>query len=184
MVKLNKIYTRTGDGGETGLADGSRVPKHHLRVEAYGAVDEANSAIGAAISMMKDKEAAASLLLVQNELFDLGADLASPSGNKRLGATEAQISRMETDMDRMNAEIPPLDSFILPGGAPEAAMLHLARAITRRAERVSCLLATQEGVNPLTIKYLNRLSDYLFVLCRWLNGKGSKDILWVPGKKE
>jgi len=196
MVKLNKIYTRTGDKGDTGLVGGARRPKYDLRVEAYGTVDEANSAIGLARLHTKG-EHDDMLKRIQHDLFDLGADLStlyppltSPplaGGNKRGGADkalriiESQVKRLENEIDQLNASLSPLNSFVLPGGTPVSAYLHLARTITRRAERVACALATAEKINPLAIKYLNRLSDFLFVLARAANGNGVKDVLWKPG---
>jgi cob(I)alamin adenosyltransferase len=188
VVKLNKIYTRTGDGGETGLVDGSRVPKHDPRMAAIGEVDEANSAIGIArLHVAKDGEAAAMLGRIQNELFDLGADLATPGedfapSDMVLRIAAGQIARLEREIDAMNEALAPLTSFILPGGDPGAAHLHLARAIVRRAER-SAVAAHVAGaaLNPLALRYLNRLSDHLFTLCRTLNDRGTSDILWRPG---
>jgi cob(I)alamin adenosyltransferase len=187
MVKLNKIYTRTGDGGETGLVDGSRAPKHDPRIAAMGEVDEANSAIGVAlVHLPKESEAAAMLGRVQNELFDLGADLATPGDDfapteMALRIVAAQIDRLEREIDAMNATLAPLTSFILPGGEPAAAHLHLARAIVRRAERAAVSASATRSLNPLALKYLNRLSDHLFTLCRVINGAGARDILWAPG---
>ena len=184
MVRLTRIYTRGGDRGETSLGDGTRVPKHDLRVAAYGTVDEANAAIGMA-RLHADSEAEAMLARIQNDLFDLGADLCTPEdGRKAAGALRilpAQVERLEHEIDAMNAALRPLDSFILPGGTPAAAHLHLARTITRRAERLVSELAAQEPVNPEALKYLNRLSDHLFVLGRRLNDNGAGDVLWVPG---
>jgi cob(I)alamin adenosyltransferase len=187
MVKLNKIYTRTGDGGETGLVDGSRAPKHDPRIAAMGEVDEANSAIGVAlVHLPKESEAAAMLGRVQNELFDLGADLATPGEDfapteMALRIVAAQIDRLEREIDAMNATLTPLTSFILPGGEPAAAHLHLARAIVRRAERAAVSASATRSLNPLALHYLNRLSDHLFTLCRVINGGGARDILWAPG---
>jgi cob(I)alamin adenosyltransferase len=184
MVKLTRIYTRGGDTGETSLGDGSRVPKQALRVEAYGTVDEANAAIGLA-RLHADAEADTMLGHIQNDLFDLGADLCTPEDGRRgagaLRIVAAQVARLEAEIDRMNAQLRPLDSFILPGGSAAAAHLHLARTITRRAERLVCALAAAEPVNPEAIKYLNRLSDHLFVLGRRLNDNGARDVLWLPG---
>jgi cob(I)alamin adenosyltransferase len=184
MVKLTRIYTRGGDKGKTSLGDGTRVAKQSLRVEAYGTVDEANAALGLArLHVAGDEDAM--LGRIQNDLFDLGADLCTPeSGRRAAGALRivaAQVKRLETEIDRMNAELAPLTSFILPGGSPAASHLHLARTVTRRAERLVCALAAAEPVNPEAIKYLNRLSDHLFVLGRRLNGNGSRDVLWQPG---
>ena len=185
MVRLTRIYTRGGDKGETSLGDGERVPKHDLRVAAYGTVDEANATIGLA-RLHTTGEADAMLARIQNDLFDLGADLCTPeSPNPKyppLRVAQAQIDRLEREIDAMNAALKPLDSFILPGGTPAAAYLHLARTVARRAERLVTELATKEGVNPRAIAYINRLSDHLFVLARHLNDDGAKDVLWVPGK--
>ena len=184
MVRLTRIYTRGGDAGETSLGDGARVPKHSLRVAAYGTVDEANAAIGIA-RLHADPAADAMLDRIQNDLFDLGADLCAPEdGRRRAGALRiiaAQVDRLEREIDAMNAALRPLDSFILPGGTPAAAYLHLARTITRRAERLVSELAAGEKINPETLKYLNRLSDHLFVLGRRLNDNGARDVLWRPG---
>jgi cob(I)alamin adenosyltransferase len=184
MVRLTKIYTRGGDKGETSLGDGTRVPKQSLRVEAYGTVDEANAAVGLArLHTTGDDDAM--LGRVQNELFDLGADLCTPEeGRKAPGALRmaaSQVKRLEAEIDRMNAELQPLTSFILPGGSTAAAYLHLARTIARRAERLVSALAAEEKINPEALKYLNRLSDHLFVLSRRLNGNGAGDVLWQPG---
>ncbi|HEY4471450.1 MAG TPA: cob(I)yrinic acid a,c-diamide adenosyltransferase [Stellaceae bacterium] len=195
MVRLTRIYTRGGDKGETSLGDGSRVPKQALRVEAYGTVDEANAAIGLARLHMgapPDVENDAMLGRIQNDLFDLGADLCTPEESERaahrsnrhggaLRIIAAQVARLEGEIDAVNAGLRPLDSFILPGGTPAAAYLHLARTIVRRAERLVCALAAEERVNPEAVKYLNRLSDHLFVLGRRLNDNGAKDVLWQPG---
>ncbi|MES2157193.1 MAG: cob(I)yrinic acid a,c-diamide adenosyltransferase [Pseudomonadota bacterium] len=186
MVKLNKIYTRTGDSGTTGLVDGSRLPKHALRMQAVGDVDEANSAIGIAVVAMGETIEATWLTMIQNDLFDLGADLATPIPD---GADEpwalriiaSQVQRLEDQIDAMNADLAPLDSFILPGGSPTAAAVHLARAITRRAERSATAAATDVALNRQALAYLNRLSDLLFVLARRLNGNGAADVKWVPG---
>jgi len=184
MVKLTRIYTRGGDKGKTSLGDGSRVPKQSLRVEAFGTVDEANAAIGLARLHISGDENAM-LARIQNDLFDLGADLCTPeSGTRAAGALRivaAQVKRLETEIDAMNAALAPLNSFVLPGGTPAAASLHLARTVTRRAERLVCALAAAETVNPEAVKYLNRLSDHLFVLGRRLNGNGAQDVLWQPG---
>lgn len=188
MVKLNKIYTRTGDDGTTGLVDGSRRAKHDLRLEAIGEVDELNSAVGFA-ALALEAERAAALHRIQNDLFDLGADLATPLGevggedftpsDMVLRVVQAQPERLEAEIDALNAALPPLTSFILPGGSEGAARVHLARAITRRAERAATALAASEPVNPAALAYLNRLSDYFFVLARAINAGG--DPLWVPG---
>lgn len=184
MVRLTRIYTRGGDGGETSLGDGARVPKHSLRVAAYGTVDEANAAIGIA-RLHADPAADAMLDRIQNDLFDLGADLCAPANGKRgtgaLRIAAAQVERLEHEIDAMNTSLGPLDSFILPGGTAAAAHLHLARTIARRAERLVSELARNEPVNPEALKYLNRLSDHLFVLGRRLNDSGARDVLWRPG---
>ena len=184
MVRLTRIYTRGGDSGETSLGDGARVPKHSLRVAAYGTVDEANAAIGIA-RLHADPATDEMLGRIQNDLFDLGADLCTPEGGRRGGGAlriaAVQVERLEHEIDAMNAGLQPLDSFILPGGTPAAAYLHLARTITRRAERLVSELARSEKVNPEVLKYLNRLSDHLFVLGRRLNDNGAHDVLWRPG---
>jgi cob(I)alamin adenosyltransferase len=184
MVKLDRIYTRGGDGGDTSLGDGSRVRKDSLRVEAYGTVDEANAAIGGA-RLHAEGEADAMLARVQNDLFDLGADLCVPPEGERkpaLRIDQAQVDRLEAEIDSMNETLAPLQSFILPGGSPASAHLHLARAVVRRAERLVCGLAASETVGPLALVYLNRLSDHLFVLARVLNDRGAADVLWRPGE--
>jgi cob(I)alamin adenosyltransferase len=192
MVRLTRIYTRGGDNGETSLGDGSRVPKQSLRVEAFGTVDEANAAIGLArlhLGSRADGDTDAMLARIQNDLFDLGADLCTPQDSGRGSAAKggelrivaAQVERLEREIDAMNKGLKPLDSFILPGGSPAAAYLHLARTVTRRAERLACSLAAAEPVNPEAVKYLNRLSDHLFVLGRRVNDNGAKDVLWRPG---
>ena len=186
MVKLTRIYTRGGDRGETSLGDGARVPKHDPRVAAYGAVDEANAAVGVArlhVSGAVDEM----LQRIQNDLFDLGADLCRPSpdagadAGADLRVQQSQVDRLEREIDALNAGLEPLDSFVLPGGAPAAAYLHLARTIARRAEREITALAAREPVNPLAVMYINRLSDHLFVLSRHVNDDGAKDVLWRPG---
>jgi cob(I)alamin adenosyltransferase len=183
MVQLTRIYTKGGDKGETSLGDGSRVKKHAVRVEAYGTVDEANAAIGVA-RLHAEGAALEMLARIQNDLFDLGADLCTPeAGRKGEGALRivaSQTERLEHEIDAMNAELKPLDSFILPGGTPLAAQLHVARTVTRRAERLVTALAEIETLNPEAVKYLNRLSDHLFVLSRVANQPGG-DILWRPG---
>ena len=179
MVKLNRIYTRTGDAGTTGLVDGSRVSKAEPRMAAIGDVDEANSAIGVAIAALDERAPAAALLTIQNDLFDLGADIATPEGiDGALRIVPAQVARLEAEIDVMNADLAPLTSFILPGGDPAAAALHLARAIVRRAERSAVAV---DGLNPPALAYLNRLSDWLFVATRVVNGAGTGDVLWRPG---
>ncbi len=185
MVKLNKIYTRTGDDGTTGLVDGSRLPKHAARMEAIGAVDEANSAIGLAMLALGADDAA-TLTRIQNDLFDLGADLATPGddfapGEMTLRLVPAQVDRIEQEIDTLNADLAPLTSFILPGGSEAAARVHVARAGVRRAERAATALAAHEPVNLAALAYLNRLSDYLFVLARAVNANGADDVLWIPG---
>ncbi len=184
MVRLTKIYTRGGDKGQTSLGDGTRVPKQSPRVEAYGTVDEANAALGLArLHTTGDEDAM--LGRIQNELFDLGADLCTPEEGRRaagaLRVLASQVKRLEAEIDRMNKELQPLNSFILPGGSAAAAYLHLARTIARRAERLVSALAAEEKVNPEALKYLNRLSDHLFVLSRRLNANGAADVLWQPG---
>jgi cob(I)alamin adenosyltransferase len=181
MVKLTRIYTKGGDKGLTSLGSGKRVPKHDARVDAYGQVDEANAAIGLARLHTKGP-ADAMLARIQNDLFDLGADLCRPEAKEGdLRIVESQVIRLEREIDKMNAALQPLQSFVLPGGVPAAAYLHLARTITRRAERAMTGLAAASPVNPEAIKYINRLSDHLFVLSRYLNGKGKRDVLWQPG---
>jgi cob(I)alamin adenosyltransferase len=184
MVRLTRIYTRGGDAGDTSLGDGARVPKHALRVAAYGTVDEANAAIGIA-RLHADAESDEMLGRIQNDLFDLGADLCTPEGGRRaagaLRIVPAQTERLEREIDAINAALAPLDSFILPGGTAGAAHLHLARTVVRRAERLVSELARAESVNPEVLKYLNRLSDHLFVLGRRLNDSGARDVLWRPG---
>lgn len=184
MVTLNRIYTRTGDKGETALGDGTRLPKSALRIAAFGTVDEANAAIGIA-RLKTDGELDAMLARIQNDLFDLGADLCVPETAKRnegrLRIAEAQVERLEHEIDGMNAELAPLTSFVLPGGTEASAHLHLARTITRRAERLIVELAQGEPVNAAAIRYINRLSDHLFVASRFVNDRGSKDVLWIPG---
>jgi len=190
MVKLNKIYTKTGDDGTTGLVSGPRRTKDDLRVEAYGTIDEANSAIGLArLHTAGLSELDAMLMLIQNDLFDLGADLATPDTGEPpayepLRIIETQVDRVERDIDQLNAGLEPLKSFILPGGSPAAAHLHLARTIARRAERLMVALARtdDEIVSEAAMKYVNRLSDFLFVAARHANDRGDADVLWVPGK--
>ncbi|EYR79762.1 MULTISPECIES: cob(I)yrinic acid a,c-diamide adenosyltransferase [unclassified Shinella] len=190
MVKLNKIYTRTGDDGTTGLVAGPRRKKHDLRVESYGEVDEANSCIGLVRQHLADHpDLDAMLMRIQNDLFDLGADLATPETGKKLDyeplrIAQVQVDRLETEIDLLNADLEPLRSFVLPGGTPAAAALHLARTVARRAERRVVALQDIEGeaVSAAAAAYINRLSDFLFVAARWVNEKGRTDILWVPGK--
>jgi len=182
MVKLTKIYTRGGDKGETSLGGGKRVPKHDLRVAAYGTIDEANAIIGIA-RLHTEGTADAILRRIQDDLFDLGADLATPDAGKTeaLRIVAPQTARLEEEIDAINAALASLDSFVLPGGTPAAAHLHLARTVVRRAEREMTELAEREAVNPLAIHYANRLSDLLFVLARHLNEDGKRDVLWRPG---
>lgn len=193
MVKLDRIYTRGGDKGMTSLGNGERVPKHDLRVEAYGAVDEANAAIGIArlhTAALADagSDLDAMLSRIQNDLFDLGADLATPEDEENdprrrpaLRVDQVQVDRLEAEIDAMNARLSPLTSFILPGGSPAAAHLHLARTIVRRAERLVTALQDAERINPAALTYINRLSDHLFVAARHANQDGAADVLWVPG---
>ena len=190
MVKLNKIYTRTGDDGTTGLGSGERRAKHDLRVEAYGTVDEANSCIGLARLHTEGvyPELDAILARIQNDLFDLGADLSTPDTGKSLPydplrIIDSQVMRVEADIDRLNANLAPLRSFVLPGGSPASAALHLARTVARRAERHMVALSHKpdETVTPAALKYINRVSDLLFVAARVVNDNGAKDVLWVPG---
>lgn len=189
MVKLNRIYTRKGDDGTTGLAAGPRRLKSDLRIASYGDIDEANSVIGIArLHMAGDPEVDAMLMRIQNDLFDLGADLATPETGKDLGyeplrIVDSQVKRLEKDIDRLNGELSPLTSFILPGGSAAAAYLHLARTVARRAERLMVDLARKEGetVSAPALKYVNRLSDFLFVAARYVNDRGRADVLWVPG---
>jgi len=184
MVRLTRIYTRGGDKGQTSLGDGARVVKHAPRVAAFGTVDEANAAIGLA-RLHTDGEMDAILARAQNDLFDLGADLCRPEDGKAgpapLRVSAEQVTRLEGEIDRVNAGLAALDSFVLPGGTAAAAYLHLARTIARRAEREMTALAESEAVNPEAIRYINRLSDLLFVLSRQANDNGAKDVLWKPG---
>ncbi|MGC6537515.1 MAG: cob(I)yrinic acid a,c-diamide adenosyltransferase [Candidatus Puniceispirillaceae bacterium] len=181
MVKLNKIYTRTGDSGETSLVNGARVSKHSRRPAAFGEVDELNSVIGLARTEADDA-VNEMLARIQNDLFDLGADLATPETDKMaLRITDAQVKRLEDEIDVMNADLQPLKSFILPGGTKLAAWLHLGRTVARRAERRMTELAVEEVVNEPAMQYINRLSDHLFVLARHVNDNGASDVLWVPG---
>lgn len=187
MVVLNRIYTRTGDKGETALSDGTRVPKDSIRVEAYGTVDETNATVGLA-RLHAEGEMDRLLGLIQNDLFDLGADLSRPAMERDgeapypvLRIIDAQVERLESEIDAMNARLSPLRSFILPGGTALSAALHLCRTICRRAERLTVTLAASEGANPAAVKYLNRLSDWFFVAARIANDDGRADVLWVPG---
>jgi cob(I)alamin adenosyltransferase len=184
MVRLNRIYTKTGDSGETGLSDGTRLPKYALRVAAMGAVDETNSAIGIA-RLESEDEMDAMLSRIQNDLFDLGADLSlpesAPTKEPPLRLTGSQVERLEREIDAMNEKLEPLTSFVLPGGTALASHLHLARTIARRAERLIAELAEKEELNPEALRYANRLSDHLFVMARTANNAGMGDVLWVPG---
>ena len=185
MVRLTRIYTRGGDKGETSLGDGKRVAKHSRRVAAVGTVDEANAAIGIA-RLHTSGDSDAMLARIQNDLFDLGADLCRPKDPPKgkgpaLRIIQAQVERLEREIDAMNAGLAPLNSFVLPGGSAAAAQLHLARTVARRAEREMTALAMRETVNPIAIRYINRLSDHLFVLARVLNDNGATDVLWQPG---
>ena len=190
MVVLNRIYTRTGDDGTTALGSGERRPKYDLRVAAYGTVDEVNAAIGMArLHTGGDELMDAMLARIQNDLFDLGADLCSPEkgkgpGGERLAIVESQVTRLEQEIDALNGELDPLRSFVLPGGSPAAAALHVARTVCRRAERMIVELSQrpEETVSAAVLKYVNRLSDFLFVASRYVNDKGARDVLWVPGK--
>ena len=193
MVKINKIYTRTGDNGSTGLTDGSRVPKHSSRPQAYGSVDELNSSLGLVYFCLNKKdsgplssEISDLIKEIQNDLFDLGADLSTPisKGKQKyppLRIKQSQIDKLEKRIDHYNADLTALNSFILPGGSEASSLLHLSRTIARRAERDTSLLASEEEINMKSLTYLNRLSDLLFVLCRVLNENGLRDILWIPG---
>ena len=186
MVKLNRIYTRTGDAGSTGLVDGARVSKACPRIAAIGEVDEANSAVGVAAGLLEDGPEREMLGRIQNELFDLGADLATPGGDfaptdAALRVTAPQVARLEAEIDRMNEGLAPLASFVLPGGDPAAAALHLARATVRRAERSAVAAGAAATLNPHALAYLNRLSDHLFVLARRVNAAAGGDVPWVPG---
>ena len=182
MVHLTRIYTKSGDGGDTGLGDGTRVPKDHPRVDAYGQVDELNAVLGLAVLHAPPDPEAELLRSVQNDLFDVGADLCVPGADGAgLRVTAAQAERLERAIDRVNDRLQPLTSFVLPGGSPAAAWLHLARTVCRRAERAVVALARAEPVNPQAVVYLNRLSDLLFVLARAANADGAADVLWVPG---
>ena len=190
MVVLNKIYTRTGDDGTTALGSGRRVAKYDLRVECYGTLDETNAAIG--LARLHTRESLpvldAMLARIQNDLFDLGADLCFPDETRdargRLQVTDAQVERIESEIDTLNGELQPLRSFVLPGGTPAASFLHLARTVSRRAERLMVALASRpdEPVGDAALRYINRLSDFLFVAARFANDKGKADVTWVPGK--
>lgn len=182
-MKLDKIYTRTGDEGQTSLGDGTRLPKFHPRVAAYGEVDEANSVIGVAQLHVSDPEILKVLHRIQNDLFDAGADLCVPErqGGAALRISEEQVTWLENTIDNYNTDLAPLDSFVLPGGSAASTYLHLARTVTRRAEREIVRLGVEGNVNPAVIRYVNRLSDLLFVLARYLNDKGKLDVRWKPG---
>jgi cob(I)alamin adenosyltransferase len=190
MVVLNRIYTRTGDDGTTALGSGERRPKYDLRIAAYGTVDETNATIGIVRLHLAEAPVLDAMLgLIQNDLFDLGADLAVPQREgqaERLRMLSSQVDRIERDIDTLNADLAPLNSFVLPGGSPAAAYLHLSRTICRRAERMVVELAARpdEPVSDAAIKYLNRLSDFLFVASRSVNHNGTRDVLWVPGKNQ
>ncbi|MEM7729290.1 MAG: cob(I)yrinic acid a,c-diamide adenosyltransferase [Pseudomonadota bacterium] len=188
MVKLNKIYTRTGDDGSTGLVDGSRLSKDSARVSAYGDVDETNSTIGIARLHLENTALDSMLARIQNELFDLGADLATPlpadgepDSEYALRIVASQVAKLEADLDTLNDDMSALTSFILPGGSAPAAYLHLARTVARRAERTMVTFAAHDRVNDQAMAYINRLSDFLFVAARWCNEQGGGDVLWVPG---
>lgn len=186
MVYLSRIYTKSGDRGETGLGDGTRVPKDHDRVAGYGEVDELNAVLGLALTLPELPEAGL-IRSIQNDLFDVGADLCTPpteneQTGKALRITEAQVTRLEREIDRLNEGLEPLRSFVLPGGSAASAHFHLARTVCRRAERGLVKLLKQGDINPLAFQYLNRLSDLLFVLCRVANDGGKRDVLWVPGQ--
>ena len=184
MVNLNRIYTRSGDQGQTGLGDGSRVAKYCPRIAAIGTIDEANAVIGVA-RLSADASSDQMLALIQNDLFDLGADLATPGPDApdkvRLRIVPAQINRLEAEIDQMNATLAPLRSFVLPGGTPFAAQLHVARTVVRRAERHMTEIAVDTPIGAPALMYVNRLSDHLFVLARFVNAQGTGDVLWVPG---
>ena len=184
-MKLDRIYTRSGDDGRTSLGDGARLPKFHTRVDAYGGVDEANAEIGIALLHVIDDGVRDVLSRIQNDLFDLGADLCRPERSTPkvapLRMSETQVAWLEETIDRYNATLPPLDSFVLPGGSAASAHLHHARTVVRRAERAMTETAYQEPVNPAALRYANRLSDLLFVLARRLNREGEGDVLWQPG---
>ncbi|MEO0411005.1 MAG: cob(I)yrinic acid a,c-diamide adenosyltransferase [Pseudomonadota bacterium] len=185
MVELTKIYTKGGDKGKTSLVDGTRRAKHNARVDAYGTVDETNSVVGIA-RLHTDGDIDAMLSRIQNDLFDVGADLATPGENFEGGEMElrvqaSQVERLESEIDTMNEELEPLKSFVLPGGDPAAAHLHLARTVARRAERGITMAMEQEPINPAAMRYMNRLSDHFFVLSRYVNARSTGDVLWVPG---
>ena len=184
-MKLDRIYTRGGDAGETSLGDGSRVPKFNIRIHVCGGLDEANSAIGVALLHIEDEDVRGVLMLAQNDLFDVGGDLCKPERDYKkepLRVTARQVSMVENQIDRFNEALSPLTSFVLPGGSAASAHIHLARAILRRAERDMTELAAHEPVNSEALKYVNRLSDLLFVLGRYMNARGTADVLWKPGQ--
>ena len=182
MVKLNKIYTRTGDDGSSGLVDGSRVSKSSLRMTAIGEVDEANAAIGLALAALGSADPAEKLLRIQNDLFDLGADVATPGEmDGALRIVASQVERLEAEIDAMNADLEPLRSFILPSGSTAVSALHLARGVVRRGERACVALNESEPLNPQLLAYINRLSDHLFVAARCVAARDGGDVLWVPG---
>ena len=184
-MKLDRIYTRGGDSGQTSLGDGARVPKYHIRVRAIGGLDEANAAIGVALLHIDDQEVRKVLTLAQNDLFDVGADLCRPErdyAKTPLRVTNHQVETVEHQIDRFNDDLNPLTSFVLPGGSPASAYLHLARTMLRGAERDMAELAANVPVNAEALKYVNRLSDLLFVLGRYMNGRGTNDVLWLPGQ--
>ncbi len=186
MVYLSRIYTKTGDAGDTGLGDGARVPKDHPRVASYGAVDELNATLGVAVLHLTDASHVELVRGIQNDLFDVGADLCVPEveGHTALRVRAEQAERLEKAIDALNERLEPLRSFVLPGGSPGAAWCHLARTVCRRAEREVVSLAHLEKVNPQVVIYLNRLSDLLFVLARICNSDGKADVLWVPAKNQ
>lgn len=188
MVKINKIYTRTGDDGTTGLVDGSRIEKHSARMAAIGMVDEANSAIGHAVCAIEEQRHRAALIRVQNDMFDLGADIATPAEDgdfapkeMALRIVQGQAEWLEEQIDALNEGLAPLDSFVLPGGSEAAARVHIARASARAAERAMTKAASEADINPQALAYINRLSDFLFVMARVLNDNGASDVKWVPG---
>ena len=185
MVKLDRIYTGGGDAGATSLGNGERVSKNNIRVQAYGTVDEVNAIVGMVQAYLNDQSLKSMLARIQNDLFDLGADLCTPQGKERktgaLRMTDEQWQRLENEIDIVNDGLEPLTSFVLPGGSTVAAHLHLARTVVRRAERVVCELAEREEVSKAALRYLNRLSDFFFVLSRHCNDRGNSDVLWVPG---
>ncbi|WP_298816801.1 cob(I)yrinic acid a,c-diamide adenosyltransferase [uncultured Roseibium sp.] len=189
MVVLNKIYTKTGDDGTTALGSGERRPKNDLRIESYGTVDETNAVVGLIRLHTGDSAQEVDIVLgrIQNDLFDLGADLATPETDQDLGyeplrISDVQVKALEDAIDELNKDLSPLRSFVLPGGSPASAHLHLARTVSRRAERLMVELSTVEQINPAAVRYMNRLSDYFFVASRYLNDKGERDVLWVPGQ--